>query len=51
MQSPDAEVKPRFGCVAFAETSNDRLAMLGCVVGLGIELLTGQTILGQIGLG
>jgi hypothetical protein len=42
---------PRFGFVAFAETWNGRLAMLGFVIGLGTELLTGQSILAQIGLG
>jgi len=42
---------PRFGFVAFAETWNGRLAMLGFVIGLGTELLTGQGILSQIGLG
>ena len=42
---------PRFGFVAFAETWNGRLAMLGFVIGLATELLTGQGILGQIGLG
>jgi hypothetical protein len=42
---------PRFGFVAFAETWNGRLAMLGFVIGLGTELLTGQGILGQLGLG
>ncbi len=41
----------RFGFVAFAETWNGRLAMLGFVIGLGTELLTGQGILTQIGLG
>ena len=41
----------RFGFVAFAETWNGRLAMLGFVIGLGTELLTGQGILGQVGLG
>ena len=41
----------RFGFVAFAETWNGRLAMLGFVIGLGTELLTGQSILSQIGLG
>ena len=41
----------RFGFVAFAETLNGRLAMLGFVIGLGTELLTGQSILGQLGLG
>jgi hypothetical protein len=42
---------PRFGFVAFAETWNGRLAMLGFVIGLATELLTGQGILQQIGLG
>jgi len=41
----------RFGFVAFAETWNGRLAMLGFVIGLGTELLTGQGILSQLGLG
>ena len=41
----------RFGFVNFAETWNGRLAMLGIVIGLGTELLTGQGILTQIGLG
>ena len=41
----------RFGFVEFAETWNGRLAMLGFVIGMGTELLTGQSILGQLGLG
>ena len=41
---------PRFGFVAFAETWNGRLAMLGFVIGLATELLTGQGILAQLGL-
>ena len=41
----------RFGFVAFAETWNGRLAMLGFVIGLATELLTGQGVLAQIGLG
>ena len=41
----------RFGFVNFAETWNGRLAMLGIAIGLGTELLTGQGILSQIGLG
>ena len=41
----------RFGFVEFAETWNGRLAMLGFVIGLGTELLTGQGILSQLGLG
>jgi ferrochelatase len=47
----DSTSTPRFGFVAFAETWNGRLAMLGFVIGLGTELLTGQGILSQIGLG
>ncbi|MCP9888131.1 high light inducible protein [Cyanobium sp. ATX 6A2] len=46
-----ADITPRFGFSAFAETWNGRLAMLGFVIGLGTELLTGQGILSQIGLG
>ena len=42
---------PRFGFVDFAETWNGRLAMMGFVIGLFTEVLTGQGILGQIGLG
>jgi hypothetical protein len=42
---------PRFGFVAFAETWNGRLAMLGFVIGLATELLTGRSILQQLGLG
>ena len=45
-----ADSTTKFGFVAFAETWNGRLAMLGFVIGLGTELLTGQGILGQIGL-
>ena len=46
-----ADSPSRFGFVAFAETCNGRLAMLGFVIGLGTELLTGQSVLSQIGLG
>ena len=41
----------RFGFVNFAETWNGRLAMMGFIIGLGTELLTGQGILSQLGLG
>ncbi len=43
--------QPRFGFVNYAETWNGRLAMIGILIGLSTELLTGQGILGQIGLG
>jgi len=46
-----ASPAPSFGFVAFAETWNGRLAMLGFVIGLGTELFTGQSILSQVGLG
>ena len=39
----------RFGFSTFAETLNARLAMLSYVIGLVIELITGQGILSQIG--
>ena len=44
-----ATTQRRFGFVNFAETWNGRLAMLGFVIGLGTELLTGQGILNQLG--
>ncbi len=40
-----------FGFSAFAEQWNGRLAMMGFIIGLGTELLTGQGILSQLGLG
>ncbi|MGK7872460.1 MAG: chlorophyll a/b-binding protein [Xenococcaceae cyanobacterium] len=42
--------EPKFGFTQFAETWNGRLAMLGFVIGLATELLTGQGILSQLGL-
>ena len=45
------ENQTRFGFVNFAETWNGRLAMMGILIGLGIELITGQSILRQIGIG
>lgn len=40
----------KFGFTRFAETWNGRLAMLGFVIGIATELLTGQGILSQLGL-
>ena len=40
----------KLGFTAFAEIWNGRLAMLGFVIGLATEILTGQGILSQIGL-
>jgi len=42
--------QPKFGFNTFAENWNGRLAMLGIVIGLATELLTGKGILSQIGL-
>ncbi|WAS05696.1 chlorophyll a/b-binding protein [Gloeomargaritales cyanobacterium VI4D9] len=41
---------PKFGFTNFAETWNGRLAMLGFVIGIATELLTGKGILSQLGL-
>ena len=41
----------KLGFSSFAETWNGRLAMMGFIIGLGTELLTGQGILSQIGMG
>ncbi|MGL4500971.1 MAG: chlorophyll a/b-binding protein [Planktothrix sp.] len=46
MESKDT----KFGFTDFAETWNGRLAMLGFVIGLATEFLTGQGILSQLGL-
>ena len=40
----------KFGFSKFAETWNGRLAMLGFLIGIATELLTGQSILSQLGL-
>ncbi len=40
----------KFGFTQFAESWNGRLAMLGFVIGIATELLTGQGILSQLGL-
>ena len=45
------ESESRFGFVEFAETWNGRMAMMGILIGLGTELITGQGILRQIGIG
>ncbi len=40
----------KFGFTSFAEKWNGRLAMLGFVIGVATEVLTGQGILSQVGL-
>lgn len=45
-----SEEQGKFGFTQFAENWNGRLAMLGFVIGLATEYLTGQGILSQLGL-
>ncbi len=40
----------KFGFTHFAENWNGRLAMLGFVIGIVTELLTGKGILAQLGI-
>ena len=40
----------KLGFTNYAETLNGRLAMLGLIIGLLTEYLTGQGILSQVGL-
>jgi hypothetical protein len=40
----------KFGFNHFNELWNGRLAMLGFVIGIATELLTGQSILAQLGI-
>lgn len=44
------EEQGKFGFTQFAENWNGRLAMLGFIVGLATEYLTGKGILEQLGL-
>ena len=44
-------LEPRYGFVNFAEIWNGRLAMLGILIGLTTELITGQGILPPMGIG
>ena len=48
---PKDSMDSRWGFTIYAETWNGRLAMMGFMIGLGTELLTGQGILDQIGMG
>jgi hypothetical protein len=44
------EKETKLGFTAFAESWNGRLAMLGFLIGILTELLTGKGILAQLGL-
>ena len=48
---PKDSVGSKWGFTNFAETWNGRLAMMGFMIDLGTELLTGQGILDQMGMG
>jgi hypothetical protein len=45
-----SEQPTKVGFTTFAESWNGRLAMLGFVIGLATEFLTGKGILAQLGL-
>lgn len=44
------EQQSKLGFTEFAENWNGRLAMLGFVIGLATEFITGQGILSQLGI-
>ena len=48
---PKYSMESKWCFTSYAETWNGRLAMMGFIIGLGTELLTGQGILDQIGIG
>ena len=48
---PKDAMDSKWGFSTFAETWNGRLTMMGFIIGLCTELLTGQGILDQIGMG
>ena len=48
---PKHSMDSRWGFTNCAEAWNGRLAMMGFIIGLSAELLTGQGIFDQIGMG
>jgi ferrochelatase len=48
---PKDSMDGKWGFTNFAEAWNGRLAMMGFIIGLGTELLTGQGILDQMVMG
>ncbi len=42
--------EPKLGFIRFAELWNGRLAMLGFLSAVVVEIVTGQGILGQLGI-
>ena len=50
MQTQAPKPEPKMGFTRFAELWNGRLAMIGFIAAVLVELATGQGILGQLGL-
>ena len=50
MQTPTPTPEQKMGFTRFAEIWNGRLAMIGFIAAIVVELFTGQGILGQLGL-
>lgn len=51
MQNPIPQTpEPRLGFTRFAELWNGRLAMIGFLSAILVEMATGQGILGQLGI-
>lgn len=50
MQTPTPNPEQKLGFTRFAEIWNGRLAMIGFVAAILVEMATGQGILGQLGL-
>ena len=51
MQNPTPQIpEPKLGFTRFAELWNGRLAMIGFLSAILVELLTGQGILEQLGI-
>ncbi|WP_373541633.1 chlorophyll a/b-binding protein [Chamaesiphon sp.] len=49
-QRSDSPVEPSFGWNAYAERVNGRFAMMGFVILLGLELVSGQDLFTWLGL-
>ena len=50
MQTPTPNPEQKMGFTRFAEIWNGRLAMIGFIAAIVVEIFTGQGILGQLGL-
>ena len=50
MHSSAPQPEPKMGFTRFSELWNGRLAMIGFVSAILVEMVTGQGILGQLGI-